>query len=351
LSAVKRVGAVLATSLVALLAASGRPGAGPPARAEPAELPGTAATGVYPELRRVTELGLPGARLTDAGVGVYPALRPPAVLAFPSPGAVEAARRFAEARLGRVSFAVVDPRAGMTGLRLDDVYSSASLIKAMLLVAYLERAERDGASLSSADVSRLDAMIRVSDNESASAVYRRLGPEPLASLARRAGMRSFRVGANWADARVTAADQALFFVALDRLLESGRQREYARYLLSSIAPFQSWGIPEAARPRWRVFFKGGWRPQDGAEIVHQGALLERGPRRVAIVVLTDGNPSEPYGHETVRGIAERLLRPPGPVDVAAAAGAVPGRLAPVESLEGYRPPPARPLRPLPAISS
>jgi beta-lactamase class A len=294
---------------------------------------------------------LPEARLTDAGVGVYPALRAPATLAFPSPGAVEAARRFAESRLGRVSFAVADPRAGMTGLRLNEGYSSASLIKAMLLVAYLERAERDGRSLSPADVSRLDAMIRVSDNSSASAVYRRLGPEALAALARRAGMRAFQVGGDWAHARVTAADQALFFVALDRLLSTGRQRDYARYLLSSVAPFQSWGIPQAARPRWEVFFKGGWRPHDGAELVHQAALLERGPRRVAIAVLTDDNPSEPYGHETVRGIAERLLEPPSPVDVAAAGGAVLGQLAPVESLEDYRPPPTRPLRPLAAVSS
>jgi hypothetical protein len=164
-------------------------------------------------------------------------------------------------------------------------------------------------------------------------------------------MRSFRVGANWADAQVTAADQALFFVALDRLLSTGRRRDYARYLLSRVAPLQSWGIPQAARPRWQVFFKGGWRPQDGAELVHQAALLERGPRRVAIAILTDGNPSVVYGRETVRGIAERLLEPPGPADVAAAAGAVPGRLAPVESLGDYRPPPPRPLRPLASVSS
>jgi beta-lactamase class A len=346
---VRGVAVAVAVCLLAVLWTAGAPAAKD--GEDGARLPGTAATGVYPALRRVTELGLPEARLTDAGVGVYPALSAPATLAFPSPGAIEAARRFAESRLGRVSFAVADPRAGVTGLRLNEPYTSASLVKAMLLVAYLERVEKDGSSLSPAEVSRLDAMIRVSDNDSASAVYRRLGAGALTSLARRVGMRSFQVRANWADARVTAADQAQFFVALDRLFSTARQRDYARYLLSSVAPFHSWGIPQAARPRWQVFFKGGWRPQGGGQLIHQGALLERGPRRVAIAVLTDGNPSEPYGHETVRGIAERLLRPPSPADEAAAGGAAPGRLAPVESLEGYRPPRPRRLRPLPAVTS
>ena len=347
----KGVAAVLALSLAIALGPGGDPGAEEPPGGGGADLPGTAEAGVYPVLRRVPELALPEASTTDAGVGMYPALRAPAALAFPSPGAVEAARRFAESRRGRVSFAVADPRAGIAGLRPAETYRSASLVKAMLLVAYLRRVERDRRELSPDEVATLDAMIRVSDNDSADEVFERLGPEPLAELARRAGMRSFRVGGNWADARVTAADQALLFVSLDRLLATRRQRGYARYLLSSVAPFHSWGIPEAARPRWRVFFKGGWRPEGSGELVHQAALLERGPRRVALAVLSDGNPSERYGRQTVRGVAERLLQPPAREDLAAAAGAEPGRLAPVESLRGYRPPEPRPLRPLPAVTS
>jgi hypothetical protein len=59
----------------------------------------------------------------------------------------------------------------------------------------------------------------------------------------------------------------------------------------------------------RGFFKGGWRRSSLGHLVHQVALLERGRRAMAIAVLTEANPSHGYGHETVRGIAARLLRP------------------------------------------
>jgi beta-lactamase class A len=301
-------------------------------------LPGTAGTGVYPVLRQTPELALPAIRGHDAAIGVYPALRRTAGLAFPSPAAVARARRWARARQGHVSFAVAD-RTGATGLRMDDPFPSASLVKAMLLVAFLDK--HGGGGLSSKDTFHLDAMIRVSDNDSATAVFHSVGPEALRALARRAGMRSFAVGSSWSEARVTAADQASLFLKLDRLV-APRRRAYARYLLSSVQPQQSWGVPQAARPRWQVFFKGGWRPAGHGQLVHQAALMERGSRRVAIAVLTEGNPSEEYGHQTIRGIASRLLHR---VAAEPATPAVtPGRLTPLRALSGYQAPELRPLR-------
>jgi hypothetical protein len=58
-----------------------------------------------------------------------------------------------------------------------------------------------------------------------------------------------------------------------------------------------------------VFFKGGWRPENGGWIIHQVALVERGKRRASLAVLTDGDRTDGYGHETIRGIAKRVLRP------------------------------------------
>jgi hypothetical protein len=298
---------------------------------------------------RVAAIGLAavlGASLAPAtGRAAYPKLTDPGLLAFPSAAAVDAASHYVRRRRGRVSFAVADMRGGIAGLHVNRPYRSASLSKAMLLVAYLDKLARERRKPDGKEAFWLDAMIRVSDNESAISLYRRLGPGPMRALARRAGMRSFAIGALWSEARVTAADQARLFLHLDRLLAPS-QRVFARYLLSVVQPQQSWGIPAAARPKsWQVFFKGGWRPGGSGQIVHQAALLERSHRRIAIAVLTDRDPSEPYGHETVTGVARRLLSRARPAPFRRY-GAWPGRLVPIEALDGYRPPPSQPLRPL-----
>jgi hypothetical protein len=276
--------------------------------------------------------------------GRYPALTDPGLLAFPSAGAVDAARHYVRRRRGRVSFAVADRRGGIAGLHVNRTYRAASLSKAMLLVAYLNKLARERREPDRTEAFWLDAMIRVSDNESAISLYRRLGPHAMRALARRAGMHSFAIGGAWSEAQVTAADQARFFLHLDRLLAPS-QRVFARYLLSVVQPQQSWGIPAAARRlSWQVFFKGGWRPRGSGQIVHQAALLERGHRRIAMAVLSDDDPSEPYGHETVEGVARRLLTRARPAPFRSVVR--PGRLLPIRVLGGYRPPPSQPLRPL-----
>jgi beta-lactamase class A len=247
--------------------------------------------------------GAAGAQPTVGGV--YPALRDPGQLAFPTAAAVDAARHYVKRRRGRVSFAVADLRGGIAGYRVNRTYRAASLSKAMLFVAYLRKLAREHRGPDASEGFALDAMIRVSDNDSATALYRRLGPRPLRALARRAHMRRFAVGGEWSEARVTAADQARFFLRLGHLLPRGR-RDFALSLLSAVQ--QDWGVPAAARPMgWKVFFKGGWRPRGGGQIVHQAALLKRGARKIAVAVLSDSDPSEDYGHRTIAGVTHALL--------------------------------------------
>lgn len=246
-----------------------------------------------------------------------PPLLPPALLApdpargahssDARPGASEMrdARHFAADRAGTVSFALADGDR-VRGSDVDRRFASASLTKAMLLLAYLRQLERDGEHLGEDARSLLEPMIRNSDNAAASHIERLLAPEVLDRLAKRAGMTRFTYTGDWANAQVTAADQARLFLRADQLTPPAH-RDYARRLLSGIASEQSWGIPAAARPRWEVFFKGGWRPEAAGELVHQAALLERHDRRLGIAVLSDGNPSHAYGTTTVRGIAARLL--------------------------------------------
>ena len=178
---------------------------------------------------------------------------------------------------------------------MDRTFPSASLSKAMVLVAFLRQAERRAhARRRAAERESLGYMIRLSDNASADTIYAKVGDGPMRELARAAGMRRFAIDGHWAAARVTAADQARFFLALDDLTPP-RHRALERDLLETVSPLQSWGIPRAARPRWRTYFKGGWRPEGGTLLEHQAAYLERGRRRVAIAILTEGGTDERFG--------------------------------------------------------
>jgi hypothetical protein len=225
---------------------------------------------------------------------------------MPTAGQVGRARVFADSRVGFVSFAVVDTSGELRCYRCGVRYVSASVVKAMLLVAYLDRLAHDRRPLTPSHAALLDAMIRFSDNSAASALYTHVGRAGLYRLAARAKMRDFDVSGSWATAQITAADQARFFAQLDALTPA-EYRAYARQLLSSVVRSQAWGIARASRPRWLTFFKGGWRETTRGQLVHQVALLESGRRSLSIAVLTDGNPSQRYGRATVRGIAARLL--------------------------------------------
>jgi Beta-lactamase enzyme family len=213
---------------------------------------------------------------------------------------------FLGSRTGSASFAVVDERRRVHAFRGSVQYSSASLVKAMLLVAYVNRRDVRRRDLRAGERHLLGPMVRVSDNDAATAVYDRVGPSGLSRLARRSGMRSFVPNPVWGGCQVTARDQARFFSGI-RHLVAKRHRKYALGLLRHIVSYERWGIPRGSPRGWRVYFKGGWFKDDDGWRVHQAALLERAGRRLSVAVLTRGDPTLEYGAATIAGVTARLL--------------------------------------------
>jgi hypothetical protein len=224
--------------------------------------------------------------------------------AFPAPAAIASAEKFLDGREGRTGFAVVDSHGQLSGVRMHERFYSASLIKAMLLVAYLRRLAAEHRGLGQADRDLLGPMIEISDNDAASAVFAVVGEAGLVRLASAAQMTDFAPSLSWGLSEISAADQARFFADQESLIPPSFVG-YARALLSNIDPSQRWGIPAGVAGRFRVFFKGGWLPDMG--IVNQAARLEGHGETIALSILTSGGPGMGYGEETLEDTTERLL--------------------------------------------
>jgi beta-lactamase class A len=208
-----------------------------------------------------------------------------------------------------VSFAVVDTKGRMRTREGGRLYHSASVVKAMLLVAELRRLAEYGLPVDPGTEDLLEAMITWSDNDAADSIYARVGDPGLIAVAEAAKMRRFTVAGYWGNAQVTAADLAHFFSRVRRLLPRPHRQAGLR-LLASVIPGQRWGLPKAAASgSWTVYFKGGWRATDSGELVHQAGWLKDGSRELTIAVLTDAQPSRLYAIHTVRGVADRLVAP------------------------------------------
>jgi hypothetical protein len=217
-----------------------------------------------------------------------------------------AAIGYTDHRTGDVAFAVRTSDGRFYGYRPDHDEWSASVVKAMLMVAYLDEPSVSKRALNAGDKSLLGPMITESDNDDAQVIFDTVGQGALGALANRVGMTHFATSPIWGETEITARDQTKFFLHIDSYIVA-RHRAYAMSLLAGIVPSERWGVGEVAPKGWKLYFKGGWGYGTGL-LDHQVVLLTRGCVRVSIAVLTMYDGSHPYGKDTLKGIFGRLLR-------------------------------------------
>ena len=219
---------------------------------------------------------------------------------------IHGAIAYAHTRAGNVSFAVRTAH-HLWGWRQSRTVPSASVLKAMLLVAYLDDPRVRNRRLTAADHRLIDPMIQHSDNTAATRVLGFVGPPGVYAVAARAGMRKFTLDPTiWGLSRIDAIDQTRFFLHIDSHVVP-RHRATAMHLLATVTPSQRWGIGELHLPGWQLYFKGGWGSGTGA-VEHQVALLRHGSVRVSVAVLITTSPNHDYAKRTLRGVFAILLR-------------------------------------------
>jgi Beta-lactamase enzyme family len=246
-------------------------------------------------------------RVVEVPTGaVSSAIRLRVLVVLPASAGVRRAARYLASRAGTKAFAVVDDYGRLSGVNIHLKFHSASVVKSMLLAAYLRMLAKEGRGLSAAGRGLLYPMIHSSDNGAATAVLGVVGEQALDQVASAAGMRDYESGgATWGFTEVSAADLAGFFYNLGAIIPP-RFYGYARWLLSTIEPSESWGIPAVARPGFQVLFKGGWLPEVEG-LVNQVARLEGRGTHFALAILTRDDPSMSYGEQTLEGLTGALL--------------------------------------------
>ena len=194
----------------------------------------------------------------------------------------------------------------------DRHFDSASIVKAIILAALLRWHQETGTPLSDWEQDEATLMITQSDNNAATALWNEVGMRSLQHFLNLAKMNQTQLGQDgyWGLTQVTAHDEMLLLELLTRpnSVLSDSSRSYQLGLMAQVIPSQRWGTPAGAPSGVTVHVKNGWLPDGtGWHINSIGAFTGK-DRNYLIAVLTDGNPSEQYGIDTIESVARLVHR-------------------------------------------
>src|SRR3954454_13016281 len=136
------------------------------------------------------------------------------VLAAPARGdgwdvAVRHARAYVNTRAGAIAFALIDAKGHVHATRTHPGCYSATLLKPVILVTYLNRPSVRGRGLTREERGLMEPMIRASADGPASSLFVRLSPQRIQRWGKRHGLTSIRVAAPiWGSTHITPGGYA-----------------------------------------------------------------------------------------------------------------------------------------------
>ncbi|MFF2851397.1 serine hydrolase [Streptomyces sp. NPDC058001] len=259
-----------------------------------------AATSMAPS-SAVTRVSAPAGAGATTAAGEVSAVDPDKVLAkaladVPTEG---------DARFS-VAVASLDGAGGVARYGGGTAYDTASIVKVDILAAVLLRAQDAGRRLTDQERTYATAMIRSSDNASASALWEAIGRAPGLNAANaRLGLTGTKGGdaGRWGLTRTTADDQLKLLRAVFATGTTGTigtvlseaSRVYVQDLMGRIVTDQDWGVSAAADTDWAL--KNGWLPRTTTglwDINSIGHVTVNG-HPYLLAVLSDGNASKDKG--------------------------------------------------------
>jgi beta-lactamase class A len=214
---------------------------------------------------------------------------------------------FVAGRAGSVTAAVFDIITGQTStFRPEVVTHTASTVKVDILATLLTQAQAGGRALTDRERSLAAPMIQSSSDSAANALWVQVGAGNIARFQQAAGTTQTVPPANgkWGKTTTTALDRiaVLRHLVFPSPLLIDASRAYVLDLMEHVTPSQAWGITGGVPPTAAVALKNGFSQINGWQINSYGWVRGEG-RNYLIAVLTDGNPTDAYGIDTINRIS------------------------------------------------
>jgi hypothetical protein len=216
-------------------------------------------------------------------------------------------------RRGRHSVSVYDRVTGVDcALSGSSHFDSASVVKAIILAALLRWHQESNRPLTATEQHEATLMITESDNDAATYLWNEVGIGRLQHFLNLAKMHETGLGPDgyWGLTQVTAHDEMLLLRLLtgENSVLSNVSRSYQLGLMSKVVPWQRWGTTAGAPRNVTVHVKNGWLPDDDDWHINSiGAFTSR-TKNYMMAVLSDGNPTEQYGIDTIEAVARLVHR-------------------------------------------
>jgi len=217
--------------------------------------------------------------------------------------------RFIASRAGEITAAVENLDTGRTYLHNSGAREqTASIMKVDILETLLRQAIVSHTTLDQGQTELVRGMIENSNNEDAQELWdEEGGASAVAAYDARAGMTQTvpNVAGYWGLSTTRALDQVALLRQLvigHGLLDRASQR-YELGLMENVEPDEAWGVSGGIPRGVSVALKNGWLPDSTGWHVNSIGRIKGDGRWYLIAVLTDDNPSEQYGINTIQGIS------------------------------------------------
>jgi hypothetical protein len=230
-------------------------------------------------------------------------------------------------RGGSVMAALIDLESGRTWSIGDGVpQATGSMVKVDILETLLA-GETTGGLPPPADQALASAMIELSTNKAAQALYTQLGgPDALADYNSAVGLTDTTPTWVWGDTTTVPVDQLALLRTLTTMNShlTTAQRDYALGLMEHVTAAQDWGVSGGVPSTVTVALKNGWVPlasEGGAWQVDSMGWVDGQGRDYLLAVMTTRNPTLGYGEDTIDAVSAMIWQATAPQGAESSASA------------------------------